>query len=197
MTTRIVKAAAIGVLTLMTIGPAQAGTADDDLRRAAKLHRSGDTAQAQTLWQAWADKGNVDAAYNLGLIHYYGDGVPIDHAQAMKWYRIAALAGDRASQFHVGLMYQRGDGVVADEKEAHRWFVMHRAEHHHHAHSPQMQQWRQQAANLIWARDMHESIAASSRNDAQIVADLRRRAGLPAQPPAEALARARDAASAN
>lgn len=124
----------LGALAALAVATAQAGGADDELRRAAKLHLGGDTAQAVSLWQGLAAKGNVSAAYNLAVIHHAGDGVARDYGEAMKWYRVAAERGDRVSQYQVGLMYQRGEGVAVDEAEAHRWFVMNRAAHQHHAH---------------------------------------------------------------
>lgn len=172
------------VVALAVLGsePARADALGDDMRRAAELHRAGDTQAAMALWRAHAAQGSADAAYNLGLVHYYADGVPTDYAQAMKWYRLAAERGDRMSQFQIGLMYQRGDGVKADEAEAHRWFVMHRGDHHQHAHSAQMQRWREQAAVLIQERDLREGLAATGRDDDRVLADLRQRAGMPAMP---------------
>ena len=157
---------------------AVAGTADDDLRTAARLHRGGDTGQAVAIWTDWAARGNVDAAYNLAVIHQYADGVPVDHAAALRWYRQAAEQGDKVAQFQIGLMYQIGQGVVADEAEAHRWVTMHRKHHLHHAHSPQMVAWRQQALAWIEERDRREQVAASRASSALVVAELRRRAGL-------------------
>lgn len=160
-----------------------AGKADDDLRVAAQLHKGGETARAVAIWQDWAGKGNVDAAYNLAVIHQYADGVPLDYAAALHWYRQAAEQGDKVSQLQIGLMYQVGQGVVADEAEAHRWFTMHRRHHLHHDHTPQMVAWRQQALALIEARDRREQLAASRASSHQLVAELRRRAGMDAERP--------------
>lgn len=167
---------------------AMAGTADDDLRMAAKLHRGGDTGLAVAIWKDWAAKGNVDAAYNLAVIHQHADGVPLDYAAALRWYRQAADQGDKVAQFQIGLMYQNGQGVAADEAEAHRWFTMHRKHHLHHAHEPQMVAWREQALALIEERDRREQVAASRASSALVVADLRRRAGLDAGRPTETAA---------
>ncbi|PKO43569.1 MAG: hypothetical protein CVU31_13225 [Betaproteobacteria bacterium HGW-Betaproteobacteria-4] len=167
---------------------AMAGTADDDLRTAAKLHRAGDTGPAVAIWKDWAAKGNVDAAYNLAVIHQHADGVPLDYAAALRWYRQAADQGDKVAQFQIGLMYQNGQGVAADEAEAHRWFTMHRKHHLHHAHEPQMVAWREQALALIEERDRREQVAASRAGSALVVADLRRRAGLDAGRPTETAA---------
>lgn len=157
--------------------------ADEAMRQAAKLHKAGETAQAVGIWQDWAARGNVDAAYNLAVIHQFGDGVPLDHAEAMRWYRKAAEQGDKVSQIQIGLMYQTGQGVTANADEAHRWFTMHRKHHLHHEHEPKLVAWRQQALALIEERDRREQLAAARKDSTQVLADLKRRAGLPDERP--------------
>ena len=178
----------VALWVLATSFSATAGTADDDLRTAAKLHRGGDSGRAVAIWQDWAAKGNVDAAYNLAVIHQYGDGVPLNYAAALRWYRLAAEQGDKVSQLQIGLMYQIGQGVAADEAEAHRWFTMNRQHHLHHDHEPQMVAWRQQALALIDERDRREQVAASQASSTQVLAELRRRAGMKAERPTETAA---------
>lgn len=187
------------VATCLTMGGARAAdNADDDLRQAAKLHRQGDTSAAITIWQRWATRDNVDAAYNLAVIHQYGDGVEKNSAEALKWYRFAAERNDRVSQFQLGLMYQVGEGVPADARIAHEWYTKHRRDHMHHEHSPQMQTWRKQALAMIEARDRQETSFASRRDGAQVLADLRRRAGLTGTGPGKsALALAAEARPAD
>lgn len=145
--------------------------------QAAKLHRSGNTAAAMVIWVPLAKGGDVNAAYNLAVIHDYGDGVAKNQAEALKWYRLAAERGDRVSQSRLGTMYLNGEGTPKDEKEGWRWINEHRVAHLHHDHHPQMQVWRKQAVNLVWASDMRESIAASRNNADQVLAELKRRAG--------------------
>lgn len=160
----------------------QSADADADLRKAAMLHRGGETPRAVAIWEAWASRGHVDAAYNLAVIHQHADGVIYDPAIAMRWYRVAAERGDKVSQFQIGLMYLNGEGVPADETQAHAWFVRNRHEHVHHHHSPQLLQWQRQARALIEERDRREAFAASRRDSAAVLADLRRRAGLTSEP---------------
>ncbi len=143
-----------------------------------RAHRQGDFQTSVAVWTALAEKGQVDAQYNLGLIHHHADGVPLDYAAAMKWYRMAAQQGDKHAQFQIGGMYQRGEGVAADAEQAHRWFTGHLASHHHHHHSPQMAAWRSQAAELVRQRDMRESLARSDESAGQQIAELKRRAGI-------------------
>lgn len=171
--------AVVGVLLSFS---ALADLADDVLRRAAKLHKAGDTTQAVAIWESWAGKGNVDAAYNLAVIHQHGDGVSLDYASALRWYRQAAEQGDKVAQIQIGLMYQTGQGVEVNPEEAHRWYTMHRKHHLHHEHEPQMVAWRQQALALIDERDRREQLANNRRNDAQILADLQARARQSATP---------------
>lgn len=148
-----------------------------DFARAAQLHRNGETAAAMRIWQHWAERGDADGAYNLGIVLQHGDGTARDPARALQWYKLAAEGGDKAASYQAGLMLQVGDGVPADDAEAHRWFVLPRQHHAHHAHQPQMLAWRRQAAEMIRERDLRESLAAAGQGE-QVVADLRRRAGL-------------------
>jgi TPR repeat protein len=145
---------------------------------AAKRHRAGDTAAAIAFWQPLAQKGDANAAYNLAVIHEHGDGMTKNLPEALKWYRVAAEKGDRESQSRLGTMYLNGEGTAKNEKEGWRWINEHRVAHLHHDHHPQMQAWRKQAAELIAARDMREAALASRRNSDQVMADLRRRAGM-------------------
>ena len=174
---------AAALLLAGTCFAAHAAGVDDDLREAARLHKGGDTARAVVIWKSWAER-NADAAYNLAVIHQYGDGVALDYAAAMQWYRVAAEQGDKVSQFQIGLMYQSGQGVAADAEEAHRWFTAHRRHHLHHAHEPQMVAWRQQARALIEERDRQEQLAAARRDGDRVLAELRQRAGLAGEHPA-------------
>lgn len=167
---------------------AMAGSPDDELRQAAMLHKGGATSRAVSIWQDWAAKGNVDAAYNLAVVHQHGDGVRLDYATAMQWYRKAAEQGDKVAQFQIGLMYQTGQGVAVDAAEAHRWFTLHRKHHMHHEHEPKMVAWRQQALALIDERDRREQLAVSRASSTQVLAELRRRAGLAGERPTETAA---------
>jgi TPR repeat protein len=135
--------ALIAAPALLALLAAGAADAEHDLRRAAKLHMAGETPAAVAIWKRWAQQGDADAACNLALAHQHGDGVALDYGEALRWYKLAAEQGDKPAQFQIGLMYQNGQGVAADAEEAHRWLTAHLRHHLHHAHSPQMQAWRQ------------------------------------------------------
>ena len=65
-----------------------------------------------------ADQGAAWAQNNLGSMYAYGQGVPKDDAQAVKWYRLAADQGEAGAQDNLGLMYANGRGVPKDDAQA-------------------------------------------------------------------------------
>jgi uncharacterized protein len=69
-----------------------------------------------------AEEGNKGAQYTLGVMYYFGKGVPQDYKEAVKWYRLAAEQGYAHAQFNLGLMYSQGEGGAEDYKEAVKWF---------------------------------------------------------------------------
>lgn len=172
--------------TLCTAAFAASAGVEQDFEQAGRAHRQGDFKASVAIWTALASAGQVDAQYNLGLIHLYGDGVAQDYGKALEWFRRVAEQGDKHAQFQIGGMYQRGEGVAADTEQAHRWFTAHHDWHHHLANSEQMQAWRREARDLLWARDMRESLAAGPQAAEEVIAALRQCADAIGQQPAAA-----------
>ncbi|MGD0730920.1 MAG: tetratricopeptide repeat protein [Terracidiphilus sp.] len=79
-------------------------------------------AEAATACRARAEKGEAKAESELGSKYYYGQGVPQDYDEALRWCRKAADQGDAKGQYGVGYMNLYGFGVPRDEAEALRWF---------------------------------------------------------------------------
>ena len=157
----------------LTVSSVHAG----DFERAAAAHRQGDSQTAVRLWQPLAEKGQVDAQYNLGVMYYSGDGVNQDYAEAAKWFRKAAEQGDRQARNYMGLMYLNGEGVKQSESEAHKWFGMNRHDHRHdHA---QMEKWRAQLAEMRKQEELRTAYEASRLHADEKIAELRRAAGMP------------------
>ena len=69
-----------------------------------------------------AAKGDPEAQCNLGDMYLYGEGVPEDPTEAVRWYRLAAEQGFAMAQFNLGGMYMSGEGVPEDDTEAVRWY---------------------------------------------------------------------------
>ena len=71
--------------------------------------------------QVSAEQGEDNAQYLLGLFYNEGDGVPEDHKEAVKWFRLAADQGVANAQFNLGAMYDNGAGVPKDKVLAYMW----------------------------------------------------------------------------
>jgi len=69
-----------------------------------------------------AEKGDVNAQYNVGIMYDSGAGVPKDFTQALQWYRRAADLGHVYAQYALGLRYYRGEDVARDITQALQWF---------------------------------------------------------------------------
>lgn len=69
-----------------------------------------------------AQKGSVEAQYNLGQCYCFGYGVAQNLAEAAKWYRKAAEKGLAMAQYHLALCYANGYGVKKDYTEAVKWY---------------------------------------------------------------------------
>ena len=74
-----------------------------------KKAEAGDAASQELMGECYAD----DAS---------SDGIPLDYAEAVKWYRLAADQGYAKAQYNLGGMYDNGEGVPKDLVQAHIWW---------------------------------------------------------------------------
>lgn len=89
-------------------------TASASARAGIEAWQQGDPAKAVAIWRALADKGDLDAAFNLGQAHRLGRGVPADGGEAKKWFERAARAGHIDAQVSLGLLlFDIGDRATA------------------------------------------------------------------------------------
>jgi cell division septation protein DedD len=66
--------------------------------------QNADYASAVAIWRPLAEKGDADAAFNLGQAYRLGRGVTVDLAQAQKWLERSARAGHLDAQTTLGLL---------------------------------------------------------------------------------------------
>lgn len=85
-------------------------------------HLFADDPNVQAL-QAAAAKGDPAAEQELGRVYQLGQGVPVDFAKALDWYRKSAAQGNAKAMHNLGYMYHFGQGVTADQKAAVSWFL--------------------------------------------------------------------------
>ncbi|MCM1047162.1 MAG: sel1 repeat family protein [Clostridiales bacterium] len=74
--------------------------------------------------KAYAEQGNAEAQYYLGLMYDDGKGVERNPTQAAQWYEKAAKQGIAAAQSNLGAMYETGDGVKTDLALAKKWYSL-------------------------------------------------------------------------
>ena len=110
---------------------------------------SGDFAQAYALFLPLAEQGDYGARLSVASMLYDGRGVPQDHAESARWFRLIlevgdcgysrgllgnieeteksrrrAYDGDADGQHRLGMAYRAGWGVPADLVQAHMWASM-------------------------------------------------------------------------
>jgi TPR repeat protein len=61
--------------------------------------------------------------YATGLRYENNLGVPLDHIEAVRLFRLSAEAGNVAAQCHLGLKFAKGDGIMQDHVEAAKWYL--------------------------------------------------------------------------
>lgn len=52
-------------------------------------------------YQEEAENGNAHAQAIMGSKHYFGDGMPVNHAKAFDMYTLAGKQGSRHAQFKI------------------------------------------------------------------------------------------------
>lgn len=69
-----------------------------------------DYEKAVAIWRPLADRGDADAAFNLGQAYRLGRGVRLSLTEAQKWFEIAARKGHVDAQTTLGLLlFQNGN----------------------------------------------------------------------------------------
>lgn len=96
---------ALAGLTVMTAAPAQESEPinDKELR-------------------TWADNGDVDSQFELGLRLLTGEGLKKNETEGVKWIEKAAKQKHLRAQFVMGSLYEDGVGVTKNEATAVEWF---------------------------------------------------------------------------
>ena len=71
-----------------------------------------------------AEHGHPAAQYNIGVMHEWGNGVPQDNANALKWYKRSAEHSHKDAQNNLGALYSKGEGTEQNFIEALKWFII-------------------------------------------------------------------------
>lgn len=102
---------------------AELGHVNSQFNVAVMYHLRGNYAHAMHWYQRAAKRKHAAAAYNLGAMHYRGEGTEVNYRTAASWIRKAAKLGMPEAQFHLGNLYYRGRGVPKDPAEEAHWYL--------------------------------------------------------------------------
>lgn len=80
---------------------------------------------------ARAEKGDLEAMYEMGLRFYFGEGRRENYRLALKYFLKPAEEGNACAQYYVGSIYETGEtenekefrGVKQNPEEAALWFA--------------------------------------------------------------------------
>lgn len=102
------------MLVLLAFGLISTSASAQSVGDGIEAWQRGDAAAAVQIWQPLADKGDADAAFNLGQAYRLGKGLPLDLAAAQGWFEKAARKGHVDAQATLGLLlFQSGNRVGA------------------------------------------------------------------------------------
>jgi hypothetical protein len=92
-----------------------------DLADAAVADQHRDYSTEIRLLKPWAERGNADAEFALGIMYSEGNGVTRDGTEATRWLSAAANQGYVSAQDVLGGMFREGILVPKNDKAALRW----------------------------------------------------------------------------
>lgn len=102
------------LLLALTIGAAAFPAAAQSVKSGIDAWQKGDASGAVAIWRPLAEKGDADAAFNVGQAYRLGKGVPLDLGQAQNWLERAARIGHVDAAATLGLLlFQNGNRVTA------------------------------------------------------------------------------------
>ena len=94
------------VTVLAAIAPASA----QSVKAGIEAWQKADYDAAVAIWRPLAEKGDVDASFNLGQAYRLGRGVPLNLGAAQTWFERAARKGHLDAQTTLGLLlFQNGN----------------------------------------------------------------------------------------
>lgn len=111
MKQHILLATALAALT--AAAPLQA----QSVRAGIEAWQRADYATAVAIWRPLAEKGDADAAFNLGQAYRLGRGIPTNLSAAKSWFERAAAKGHIDAQTTLGLLLFQNN----EQKDGLRW----------------------------------------------------------------------------
>ena len=98
-----------------------------------EAYKQGDYATALDEWLPFAEQGNPDAQFSVGLLFDQGLNVIPDYKLAVKWFTLASKQGHIFAQSNLGWKYHKGQGVAKDNVHAFKWWSIAASKGHKNA----------------------------------------------------------------
>ena len=146
----MLRATLLALSLVLSAPQVSADTIDD----AYDAYQRGDFDTAAKTYRKLAERGDVVAQYNLGVMHENGQGIPQDYAEAVRWYTRAAEQGNAGAQFNLGILYEYGAGLPQNNIMAHMWYNLASENGAERA-----AEWRDERAGLMTAADIAKAQA--------------------------------------
>jgi len=70
-----------------------------------------------------AEKGDIEAQYQVGYMFANGKGVPQNGKESAKWFHKAAIKGHSKAQYNIGLLYYKDSHSKRNAEKAIEWFT--------------------------------------------------------------------------
>ena len=112
------------VILLLFLSSVASSAIASQMDEALQAFQSGDLPEAINIWTSEATRGDSDAQYILGALHYDGTGVPQSYSEAMKWFQASAEQGYALAQNALANMYFSGNGIPTDYELAVKWWLL-------------------------------------------------------------------------
>ena len=125
-------------------------------KRAMHLYQNNRFAEAFARFSDLAERGNLFAQNQLGIMYHRGLGVPRDYETAVYWWREAAERGQVTAQCNLGIMYMYGVGAKQDDVLAYLYFNAAAARGSRDARRKRdmLEAWRMSPSELQRAQEM-------------------------------------------
>ena len=72
----------------------------------------------------YANRGNIQAQFDLAMAYARGVGVPRDESKAFYWFHKSARGGHTLAKYYMGISFLQGRGVRRDIHLARYWFKL-------------------------------------------------------------------------
>ncbi len=124
---------ALAILLAASAAALASPSAAQSVKAGVEAWQQGDYGRATAIWRVLADKGDADAAFNLGQAYRLGRGVTASTAQAASWFEKAAKKNHLDAQVSLGLLlFDSGDrpaalkwlGLAAERQEPRAMLVV-------------------------------------------------------------------------